>query len=205
MKTITKTLVLVTGLGVGLALTGSLLAHGPGGFMGGPGGGYGNQQMQPGYGNPGYMGGPGMMHGRGMNPSMMQGRGMGPGMMHGNGMGPGMMQGKGIGPGMTGPMGANQVQHLEQIKATLGITADQEAAWTTYAEALQTHMAQGQATHQAMMSPQSAGNFEARNEMHKAMWESRQKVSEALQALRTALTPEQQQRALGAFGQGCFG
>ena len=189
MKTITKTLVLVTGLGVGLVLTGSLLAHGPGGFMGGPGmmhGGYGNQQMmQPDYGNSGYMGGPGMMQGRGMYPSMMQG--------------------KGIGPGMTGPMGANQVRHLEQVKATLGITADQEAAWTTYAEALQTHMAQGQATHQAMMSPQSAGDFEARNEMHKAMWESRQKVSDALQALRTALTPEQQQRALGAFGQGCFG
>jgi hypothetical protein len=218
MKTITKTLVLVTGLGVGLAATGALLAHGPNGYMGGPGmmnGGYGNPTMMQqgyggghpmGYGNSGIMGGPGMMNGGYGNPGMMQqGSGtqspMGRGMMGGSGM----MQGGTMGPGMMGQMGANATENLNSVKTELGITQDQEAAWNDYATALQGHVALGQASHQAMWSSQGEGVGASHNNLRQAMWESREKVGNAQKNLRAVLTPAQQQKAQALLGQGCFG
>mgnify|MGYP002712981441 CR=1 FL=1 len=240
MKTITKTLVLVTGLGVGLAATGALLAQGPSGYMGGPGmnqqgygnpmgpgmmggpgmmnGGYGNpNMMQQGYGNqnpmgPGMMGGPDMMNGGYGNPNMMQqGYGnqnpMGPGMMGRPGMmrGPGMMQGGTMGPGMMGQWGINPAEKLSAVKADLAITNDQQAAWDNYAAAVQAHIALGQASHQAMWTPQGGVTGPARNNLHQAMWESRQKVNNALQNLRAVLSPAQQQKAQSLLGPNCFG
>lgn len=190
MKTITKTLVLVTGLGVGLAATGVLLAHGPSGYMGGPGmmnGGYGYPgMMQQGYGN-----------GTPMGPGMM-GR---PGMMGG----PGMMQGGTMGPGMMGQWGTNPAEKLSAAKTELGITPDQEAAWDNYATALQAHIALGQASHQAMWAQRGGMQGPSGNNFHQAMWESRQKLSGALQGLRSALSPAQQQRAQSLLGPGCTG
>lgn len=215
MKTITKTLVLVTGLGVGLAATGALLAHGLNGYMGGPGmmnGGYGNpNMMQQGYGYGNHMG-PGMMNRGYGNPNMMQqGFGnqnpMGPGMMGRPGMmgGPGMMQGGAMGPGMMGQSGTNLAEKLSAVKADLALTEDQEAAWDNYAAAVQAHIAQGQASHQAMWTPQGGATGPTRNNLHQAMWESRQKVSDALQNLRSVLSPAQQQKALSLLGPNCFG
>jgi hypothetical protein len=77
-------------------------------------------------------------HGPGMMKGMDHGTGHGPGMMKGmGGHGPGMM--KGMGPGMMhGRQGAafNPAQ-LETLKGELGITATQEAAWSTYTKAVQ--------------------------------------------------------------------
>jgi hypothetical protein len=140
---------------------------------------------------PGTMGGPGMMQGPGMmgGPGMMQG----PGMMGG----PGMMQG----PGMMGQQGVNPAERLAAVKTELGITADQEAAWNSYAEALQAHVAQGQTMHQSMWSGQGY-DPDAHNAQHRAMWESRQQVANALQNLHSVLTPQQQQQARTLLGQG---
>lgn len=180
MKTITKSLILISGLGIGLAATGALLAHSSMGFMGGPGmmnGGYGNPaMMQQGYGT---------------------GNTMGPGMMGGSNM----MQGRGMGPGMMGQLGE---ANLPEIKKTLNLTPDQETAWNNYAQTIQAHQALGQASHQAMWSSQESSNPSLHNNLHQSMWESRQKVTDALNNLRTSLTLEQLQKTEQLFGQNCF-
>jgi len=189
MKTITKTLILVAGLGVGLAATGVLLAHGPGSYMGGPG------MMQQGYG-----------YGNHMGPGMMRG----PGMMNGGYGNPAMMlQGYGnqnpMGPGMMGQWGTNPAEKLSAVRTELGITKDQQAAWDNYTAAVQAHISLGQASHQAMWTSQGGATGPTRNNLHQAMWESRQKVSDALQNLHSVLSPAQQQRAQSLLGSGCFG
>ncbi|MEJ2377398.1 MAG: Spy/CpxP family protein refolding chaperone [Pseudolabrys sp.] len=84
-------------------------------------------------------------HGPGFGPPFMRGNGpggMGPGMVWQ--MGPGMMMQRmhgAMGPGMMGPGApgfafADQA-HIDKLKAELGITSAQEAAWTKYAKTVQ--------------------------------------------------------------------
>lgn len=202
MKTFTKTVLLVAGL----AGAGILLAQTPYGYQGGPG------MMNGGYGHPGMMyqgqgpgSGYGMMNdGYGAPNGMAPGyggpgnRGWGRGMMHGPGMmgGPGMMHG----PGMMGPGGAYTAEQLAALKGELGIGPDQEGAWNAYAEAVQSHAAQAQAMHQSMWS--QGYDPSARYAQHQAMWQSRQNVYNALQNLRSVLTPQQQRRAQSMLGMG---
>lgn len=116
-----------------------------------------------------------------------------------------MMQGGAMGPGMMGQWGTNTAEKLSAVKTELGITKDQEAAWDNYTAAVQAHIALGQASHQAMWTPQGGAIGPSQNNLHQAMWESRQKVSDALQNLRSVLLPAQQQKARSLLGSGCFG
>ena len=112
-----KKALVIGGIAVTAALVGGwalaqTVGHGPGGF------------------------GPPFMHGQGadgMGPGMI-GAGMGHGMMNGNGMmkgmGPGMMHGA---PGR----GFADAEHIDELKAELGITPAQEPAWSKYAKAVQ--------------------------------------------------------------------
>lgn len=83
-------------------------------------------------------------HGPGFGPHSMRGEGhagMGPGMMQQH-MGQGMMHQGGHGMGHGGNHGGPgsafvDPAQIEKLKTELGITPDQEAAWNTYATALQ--------------------------------------------------------------------
>ncbi|MCW8908888.1 MAG: Spy/CpxP family protein refolding chaperone [Sedimenticola sp.] len=202
MKIVNKTVVFVAAL----AAAGSLPAQNPYGYQGGPG------MMNGGYGHPGMMyqgrgpgSGYGMMNDGYNGPNRVgprygapDNRGWGRGMGHGPGMmgGPGMMHG----PGMMGPGGAYTAERLADLKAELGIGPEQEGAWNGYAEAVQSHAAQAEAMHQSMGS--RGYDPSARYGQHQAMWQSRQNVYAALQDLRAALTPQQQQRAQSLIGPG---
>ncbi len=100
------------------------------------------QQMQhgPGMMGPGMMG-PGMPMGGGMmGCPMMGGQGMTMGQMPMGGMGPGMM--------MTGPAIEGRLAYL---KAELGITEAQTAAWNGYVTAVKARQSAMQGTHQGTM------------------------------------------------------
>lgn len=174
MKTKRKTIV---GIAVATALTAAVAtavyAHG----------GYG-----PGYGP---MAGPGMMGGYGqmMGAGMMGGHGHmmgGPGMMGGRMGGPGMMQG--------GP-GAFAEQHLENFKAQLSITVEQEPAWNAFADAMRGHQQFMRDRHQAMAGGNQDGGFTDHFAQMQAGMAQMQTVAKAAQDLYATLTHEQQARA----------
>jgi len=183
MKSFTKSLLLVAALGVGLVTAGSILAHGLGG---------------PGFG---YMGGPGMMHNGVGGPGMMRngphgGYGpMGLGMMHGNPQG---------GSGPMAQWGANLEERLSALKSEIGITADQEAAWSKFADAVKAQVALAQGMHDLMWSQRGAGPGAAQNGLHQQMWQQRQQLSNAANELLGLLNPEQQQKARTLIGLGHF-
>ncbi|MGE4049363.1 MAG: Spy/CpxP family protein refolding chaperone [Acetobacteraceae bacterium] len=133
-------------------------------------------------------GGPGM---GGMGP------GGGPGM---GGMGPGGMRGSGPGGMMGGPAQMGEPSgYLDALKLRLGITQQQEPAWTEYAEVVKGNAAQMQAMHQTMYEAMGTATWEERRDMMNRMFESRQQamtnVHEAAEKLLPALTPNQRQAA----------
>ncbi|HRO80789.1 MULTISPECIES: Spy/CpxP family protein refolding chaperone [Bacteria] len=156
------------------------------------------QQMQhgPGMMGPGMMG-PGMPMGGGMmGCPMMGGQGMTMGQMPMGGMGPGMM--------MTGPAIEGRLAYL---KAELGITEAQTAAWNGYVTAVKARQSAMQGTHQGMMQAWQSGTAVARLDAHTKAMES---MVEALKALRPAtdalyavLTPDQKTKADQLLGMGC--
>ena len=102
------------------------------------------------------------------------------------------------GPGwmMGGDPAAYTDQRLTQLKTTLGITPEQEAAWNAYAEAVQARAGIRAAHHEAMFG-QGTVTPEQRLGFHEQGLAQMQKVTAATRDLYAALTPEQQAKADG--------
>lgn len=163
------------------------------------------QQMQhgPGMMGPGMTGmGPGMM-----GPGMPMGGGMmGCPMMGGQGMTMGQMPMGGMGPGMmmTGPAIEGRLAYL---KAELGITEAQTAAWNGYVTAVKARMSAMQGTHQTMMQAWQSGTAVARLDAHtkamENMVEALKALKPATEALYAALSADQKTKADQLLGMGC--
>jgi len=155
----------------------------------------------------GYGMGSGMMGGYG------QGYGMGPGMMGGygpgQGMGPGMMGGYGPGQGM-GPQAmyntysGNADEGLAALKAELGITAKQDAAWQAFVKNAKQQDENRQAWFAKMREARSAVSAPELLAQQTEHMKQRQTEMEAnaaaLKNLYAALTPEQKALADQRFG-----
>jgi hypothetical protein len=152
--------------------------------------------------------GAGGMMGQGAPGMMNQGM-MGQGMMGGcpmmGGMGQGMMMGWGM-QGMMNPammgmtMGGPAVQgRLAYVKAELGITDAQTAAWDGYASAVNVRVTSMQGMHADMMQAIQTGSAMARMDAHikamESMVESLKALKPATEARYAVLTDEQKQKA----------
>jgi len=199
MKRITKIAValgaaLTLGLGAG-AVSAQPYGYGMGpGMMGGYGPGYG---AGPGYG-PGYGMGPGMMGGYG------PGYGRGPGWMGGYGPGYGM------GPqAMFGGYSGNTDESLTAMKAQLGITAKQDAAWQAFAKNAKKQSENRQAWFAKMQQARSAGSapefLAQQTEIMKQREAELEANAAAVKNLYAALTPDQKTIADQLFGGYCPG
>ncbi|CCB63458.1 MULTISPECIES: Spy/CpxP family protein refolding chaperone [unclassified Hyphomicrobium] len=150
--------------------------------------GYGNGMMGPGMMGQGY----GMM-----GPGMMGYGGMGPGMMGYGMMGPGMMMGY-------GPMMQGQLAYL---KAELGITDAQKAAWQDYVDAVQARVAAMQGMHATMMQAWQSGTATDRLDAHiqamQSMLDSMKAMKPATEALYKTLADDQKKKADLLLGNGC--
>jgi periplasmic protein CpxP/Spy len=191
MKRATKILITVgTALSLGLAAAAvSAQPYGPG-WGGGPMGGYG-----PGWHMGGYGPGPGY--------------GMGPGYGRGYGMGPGMMGGYGPGYGMGpqarfGGYSGNVDENLAALKAQLGITAKQDAAWQEFTKNAKQQSENRQAWFAKMQQARSAGSAPELLAQQTEIMKQRQTElaanAAALKNLYAALTPEQKAIADQSFG-----
>jgi Spy/CpxP family protein refolding chaperone len=137
------------------------------------------------------------------------GYGAGPGMGYGGGPRGGMMgwgggPRAGYGPGTTANAGAFVDSRLAFLKGTLGITADQESAWSAYAtQARQQAEAMVALRSQAAATAQSAPDRIAqRAEFMKQRAANAQSMSAAVKDLYAALTPEQKTLADQYLGGG---
>jgi hypothetical protein len=91
---------------------------------------------------------------------------MGPGMM-GNPMMGGMMGPSMMGQGMMGMMSGPMVQgRLAYLKAELGITEAQSAAWSEYVSAVNARMSGMLSMHQSMLQVMQSGSATARMDAH---------------------------------------
>ena len=120
----------------------------------------------------------------------MMGPGMGQGMMGRGMMGPGMMGMGGMCPMMgTMAQGDDTPPFIEGrlafLKAELGITEAQQAAWSAYSEALKKNLQSMAGMRQTMMTAMAGKTPVERLEAHLTAMESRQK---ALQELKPSLT-----------------
>ena len=130
----------------------------------------------------------------------------------GDGMGPGMMRGYGPGYGM-GPYAmfnaGNSDESLAALKAELGITAKQDAAWQEFAAKGKQQSENRQAWFAKMHEARSAGSAPELLAQQAELMKQRQADIEAnaaaLKDLYAALTPEQKAIAdqrFGGFGPG---
>ena len=121
------------------------------------------------------------------------------GFGHGWGGHHGMMGG----PGMTtsGNPVAYTDQRLTQLKTILGITPEQESAWSTYAEAVNGQAGLMASHRQARFS--GTASPEQRLSLHQEGLAQMQKVTEAGSGLYAVLTPEQQAKAGNLVGPNC--
>ena len=130
--------------------------------------------------------GPGCASGFGGGPGAGA-MGMGPGMGHG--FGPGM----GRGPGMGNPAAVTEGR-LAWLKAELKITADQKAAWKSFADQRrqQAEAMQALSKGTADKVPATAvERMELRNQWAKQRQEQAEKMTATFKTLYAALTPEQ--------------
>ena len=141
------------------------------------------------------------------------------GMMGGTGMGmggSGMMGGMGMmGPGMHGMMGQGMMNdvgpmmegRLAYMKAELGITAEQTAAWDDYAKAAKARVASMQETHTEMMKVMHSGSalerLDARTKAMENMVEGLKAVRPSIQALYNVLSADQRKKADSLLGMAC--
>lgn len=154
--------------------------------------------MGPGMGM-GMMGGCPMMGGNmGMGmmwPGMQNMMGQGMGMM--GQMGPGMMMGPG--PMMEG--------RLAYLKAELGITPEQAAAWDGYVSAVKARGDAMQSMHTTMMQAMQSGTAMERMQAHttamQSMMETMNTLKPATEALYKVLSPDQKKKADMLLGMGC--
>ena len=147
-----------------------------------------------------------------MGPGMMNQGMMGPGtcsMM--GGMGQGMMMGWGMmNPAMMGMMvgGPAAQGRLAYMKAELGITDAQMAAWDGYASAVNARVTSMQGMHAGMMQAMQTGSAITRMDAHikamQSMVDSMQALKPATEALYAVLTDEQKQKADLLLVTGCM-
>lgn len=135
----------------------------------------------------------------------MMGRGMGcPMMEHGMSMGDMPMMRMGRDMMMHGPMTEARLAYL---KAELGITEAQTAAWNGYVTAVKARMTAMQGTHQTMMDAMRSGSATARMDAHakamESMVETLKTLKPATEALYAVLTPDQKVKADLMLGMGC--
>ena len=176
MKTTRKTVIAIAVATVLTATAAAVVAH-PGGDApgGGPGAGYG--QMQGGHG--------------------MMGR-------HGHMMGgPRAMLGGAQGM-MFGDHAAYAEQRLENFKAQLDITPEQEEAWSTFAATVRGQAEAMKARHQAMAGGGKGFGFTEHFAQMQAGAAQMEAVAAAAQELYAALTPDQQTRADSLTTGGCW-
>ena len=134
------------------------------------------------------------------------GPGYGPnwGGHHGMMGGPAGMQGpySGIGRMGGGYPTAYTEQQLDQLKVTLGITADQEAAWNAYADAVK-GKAELRDAHRAARFGTASVTPDERLKFHEEGLAQMQKVVDASRDLNGVLTPEQKAKSGGLIGPRC--
>jgi hypothetical protein len=166
------------------------------------------QQQMPMMSQGGMMGqgGTGMMNQGTIGGCPMIGGMMGPGM---GGMWPGMggypMMGGMMGMMMdSGPMMEGALAYQ---KAELGVTADQTAAWDSYAAAVQARGTAMQGMHADMMQAMQTGSAIARMDTHikamETMVASLKALKPATESLYAVLTNEQKTKADQLLGGGC--
>ena len=165
--------------------------------MMGQGMGMGGQNMM----GMGMMGGcPTMGGNMGMMGPGMQGM-MGPGMM-----GQGMM-GQGMGPGMMMGMGPMMEGRLAYLKAELGISDAQAAAWDGYVSAVKARGDAMQSMHATMMKAMQGGTAIDRMNAHttamQSMMDSMNALKPATEALYKVLNDDQKKKADVLLGMGC--
>jgi hypothetical protein len=156
----------------------------------------------------GMMGGCPMMRGNmgmGMMGQGMQGM-MGPGMMGNMPMDMGM-RGQGMGPGMMMGMGPMMEGRLAYLKAELGITDIQAAAWDGYVSAVKARGDTMQSMHTTMMQAMQSGTAIARMDAHtkhmEAMLDAMKALKPATEALYKVLDDDQKKKADMLLGMGC--
>ncbi|CCB64108.1 MULTISPECIES: Spy/CpxP family protein refolding chaperone [unclassified Hyphomicrobium] len=143
-------------------------------------------------------------------PMMGQGMMGGQGMMAGQGMGPGMMGQSGMGMmghGMMNDMGPMMEGRLAYMKAELGITAEQTAAWDDYAKAVKARAAGMQETRTEMMKVMHSGSaldrLDARTKAMENMVQNLKAVRPSVEALYNALSDDQKKKADALLAMGC--
>lgn len=141
----------------------------------------------------------------GFGPGFGQGYGPNWGGHHGIMGGPAGMHGPygGVGPMMGGGYPtAYTEQQFDQLKATLGISADQEAAWNAYADALKGKAELRDANRTARFGTAGVTPDE-RLKFHEEGLAQMQKVVDASRDLNGVLTPEQKAKSGGLIGPRC--
>ncbi len=140
------------------------------------------------------------------------GRGMGMmGMMGGSCATMGMMGqggwGRGMMMGRQPNMGAMVEGRLAYLKSELNITAEQAAAWDTYASAVKGRVESMQGMRQSMINTMRDGTalerMDARISVMEAMLESMKDLKPATEALYAALNDEQKKIADDLIGADC--
>lgn len=149
------------------------------------------------------------MMGYGMGQGMMGQMGMG---MMGPGnfgmMGPGMqgMMGQ-MGPGMMMDFGPIMEGRLAYVKAELGITDAQTAAWDGYVSAVKARATTMQGVRTAMIEAMQAGSaierLDARTRAMESMVESLKALKPVTEALYKVLSDDQKKKADLLLGMGC--
>jgi len=129
-------------------------------------------------------------------------------------MGQGMMdqcrQGKGMmGMGPMGMMyGPALDSRLDHIKAQLGVTDAQSAAWNSYAGAVKARVSAMEGMRETMKQAMRSGTAVARMDAHikamEGMTESLKELKPATEAFYAGLTPEQKQKADALLGSGAM-
>lgn len=141
-----------------------------------------------------------------MGQGMMGGQDIGPGMMGQSGMG---MMGHGMmmGRGMMNDMGPMMEGRLAYMRAELGITAEQTAAWDDYAKAVKARVASMQETRTEMMKVMHSGSaldrLDARTKAMENMVQNLKAVRPSVEALYNALSDDQKKKADALLGIGC--
>lgn len=111
--------------------------------------------------------------------------------------------------GMMGMMSGPVLEgRLAYVKAELGITETQAAAWKSYADAVQGRMTTMLSTHQAMWQTMQSGTAIERMSAHtqamEAMTESLKALKPATEALYGVLLPDQRRKADLLLSMGCM-
>lgn len=152
------------------------------------------------------MTGAGLARAQQPQPGMMMGQGQ---HMMGWPMMGGMMGHMGTMGGMMGMMSGPVLEgRLAYVKAELGITETQAAAWKSYADAVQGRMTTMLSTHQAMWQTMQSGTAIERMSAHtqamEAMTESLKALKPATEALYGVLLPDQRRKADLLLSMGCM-